>query len=532
MGYKGEKYDIESIIGYLRRSRQDLERERRTGEDTLATQRKIINKVLDDFGIPYDIVEEIGSGDKIDTRPVFQQVLRYLEEGKYNSVAVKEVARLGRGNYGDMGRVYDIIINKKVYVVTPYKIYDPQNPADLQQIRFQLFFAREEYESIRERMLSSKLSLASEGRWVVGATPYGYMLDRRTTRLVIVPEEAEVVKLIFDLYVDGLGQPDGSFKDVAFKAIATYLNTLNIPTPRKAPNGWTYLSVQRIIDNVAYIGTFQYRTRKRVGNKYYDRPESEWIVVEEAHDPIIGKELFDAAQERRKSRHIPRTKLDFSPCELAGQVVCGRCGKRMVRQYSIQHYQKKDGGESIYHKEFLWCTNNGCTFVKYRDVEEDILETLVNLGKADVNQLRKLYKQSILSGLKANGNDKNNLQETADKKRREIKRKMEFLLEKYMDGIVDDDQYKSKNSQLKKELDEINSLVPDQDNLEVVDTPKINKAILEFINKVNEVLTVYKASKNKTVKNELLSSVIDHVILTKTGKGTYELDAKTKIGLR
>ncbi|MGB9804939.1 recombinase family protein, partial [Desulfofundulus sp.] len=84
--------NIYRIINYLRRSRQDIEREKRTGEDTLAIQKRIMAKVLDDLGIPYDQVEEIGSGDKIETRPVFQQVLADLEQGKYNAVAAKEIS--------------------------------------------------------------------------------------------------------------------------------------------------------------------------------------------------------------------------------------------------------------------------------------------------------------------------------------------------------------------------------------------------------------------------------------------------------
>ncbi|MHB1126097.1 MAG: hypothetical protein ACYC2T_03935 [Bacillota bacterium] len=55
----------------------------------------------------------------------------------------------------------------------------------------------------------------------------------------------------------------------------------------------------------------------------------------------------------------------------------------MVRQYSTQHYRKKDDSVSVYKKEFLWCNTDGCTFVKYRDVERDILQALAALGTLD-----------------------------------------------------------------------------------------------------------------------------------------------------
>ncbi|MHB1126096.1 MAG: recombinase family protein [Bacillota bacterium] len=310
---KSDYANVQKIICYLRRSRQDMERERRTGEDTLSTQKKIMAKVLDDISISYDMSEEIGSGDKIETRPVFQEVLKWLREGRYNAIAVKEIARLGRGSYSDMGEIFDLIKEKRTYIITPYKLYDIENPSDARQIRFELFFAREEFEMIRERMLSSKLNLAHEGRWVIGATPYGYALNSKTTRLEIVEEEANIVRMIFDLYAYGMAQSDGDVKDVAFRAIAGYLNRLGIPSPRNGKNGWSYLTVQRVIGNVAYTGTVKYRTRKRIGNKYYPRPEEEWIVVENAHEPIIMREVWNLAQDKLNGRRMPHTKLDFSP---------------------------------------------------------------------------------------------------------------------------------------------------------------------------------------------------------------------------
>lgn len=516
--YQSSLPEITGIIGYLRRSRQDIERERKTGEDTLSTQRKIMTKVLDDITIPYDMVEEIGSGDKIETRPVFQQVLGWLRALKYNGIAVKEIARLGRGSYGDMGQIFDLIEEKRIYIVTPYKIYDVQNFNDKRQIRFELFFAREEFETIRERMLSSKLNLAHEGRWVVGATPYGYRLNQTTTRLEINEELAVIVRLIFDLYVNGIPQPNGEIKDVAFKAISTYLNTLGIPSPRNSPTGWHYLTVKRIIENVAYIGVFEYRKRKRVGNKYTDRPESEHITVEDAHEPIISRDVWEAAQAKINGRPKPKVKQDFSPCELASLVVCTKCGRRMVRQYSVQHYKKKDGSESVYHKEFLWCTTNGCTFVKYRDAEEDILLGLEQMNALNIDQLKKIFADTAPAETPPqNGNG---IYEMIEKKRKELKRTLDFVREKYEKGIYDDEDYIERKAAIKKELAKLDSLSPGD---APANSPQVEKAVLDYKTNLQHVLEVYQTLTNKTKKNTLLSSVIKTVELTKTGKGTYDL---------
>ncbi|MDQ0176448.1 recombinase family protein [Bacillus chungangensis] len=90
------------FLNYVRKSRCDEERERRTGEDALTEQKKLMAKLLDDMGIPYVQKFEVGSGVKIATRPVFKEVLEELKQGKYDAIAVKEISRLGRGSMSDM----------------------------------------------------------------------------------------------------------------------------------------------------------------------------------------------------------------------------------------------------------------------------------------------------------------------------------------------------------------------------------------------------------------------------------------------
>ncbi len=105
-------YDIKFILGYTRKSRQDEEREKKTGEDVLHEQRVLMERVFNSYNIPYDIKEEVGSGDKISTWPVFQAVLEALRTKKHGdnvAIGVKEISRLGRGTYADMGIIYDTL---------------------------------------------------------------------------------------------------------------------------------------------------------------------------------------------------------------------------------------------------------------------------------------------------------------------------------------------------------------------------------------------------------------------------------------
>jgi hypothetical protein len=106
------------------------------------------------------------------------------------------------------------------------------------------------------------------------------------------------------------------------------------------------------------------------------------------------------------------------------------------------------------------------------------------------------------------------------KKRKEIKRKTTFLFEKFEAGFYDDNEFLERKKVLKKELEELDKLTLEQSSGE---SPRMEKAVLDFKSTLKEVLEVYHTLSNKSKKNSLLASVIDYVELTKTGKGTYDI---------
>ena len=522
-----EDYVITSIVNYLRRSRQDVEREKRTGEDTLTEQKNLMDRVLSALEIPYVQREEIGSGDKISTRPVFQDVIEEIKQGKYDAIAVKEISRLGRGSYTDMGLIYDLLREKRVYIITPYKTYDPNNPTDARQIRFELFLSREEFETTRERLVGARYNYAMQGKWMASKSPYGYKVNKNTQRLEIVEEDAKIVRLIFDLYVNGVPQESGIKKDVGFRAIATYLKRLGIQTPY-GKNEWRYAQVSRVINNKAYVGTVEYRVRERKGNVQTTRPKNEHIVVEDAHEPIVDKKTWDKAQEKYDNRNkTDHTKLDFSPNELAGLFVCKSCGRKMVRQYSVQHYKKKDGEKSVYHKEFLWCTTSGCTFVKYQAAEESIIKTLEYMIDLD-NDLLQQTLEDNLSEYYSDNNDsitQDELRQQIKQREKELKNRLSFIFEKYEQGIYSDDDFMNRKKQIEQELEEVSKIRIDETELKQERIINIDK-IKQYLDKL---LNIYLTHDNKTEKNEILKEIFDTIEIEVIEKGRGRKSAKFKI---
>lgn len=520
-----EELGIKNIINYLRKSRQDEEREKKTGEDVLHEQKVLMDRVLSGYGVPYDQKSEVGSGDKISSRPVFQGILSDLRNEKYQAIAVKEISRMGRGSYTDMGTIFDLITEKRIYIITPYKIYDPTNPSDLRQIRFELFLSREEFESTRERLTGGRYNAAMEGKWVAGAAPFGYKYNPYTKRLEPYEEEAQVIRAIFDFYVNGI-VVNGKRKQVSFRALASYLTRLGLKTARGKTN-WHPKVVQDLLSNNRYIGNIRFRTTQRTADgKQIPRPEDEHIIVEDAHPPIIDLDTWEKAQAKMEGREtVPRSKLDFDPCELAGLCVCNVCGRRMVRQYSTQHYKKKDGTTTVYHKEFLWCTTPGCTFVKYRNIEEDLIGLLSYLTELDDNTFLNVLEPMITKKTSLPSNEEE-MAKHVEMRHESLKRRLKFVYEKYESGIYSDQEFVERREEIEKEIASLEKITLKTDE-PVVTQDSMDPSTIR--GNIKTVLEEYNLANHKSDRNIILRSVFDKVTVKIIEKGRGRKQAKHMI---
>lgn len=498
-----EEYGIKNIVNYLRRSRQDEEREKKTGEDTLHEQKMLMDRVLASYGVPYDQRTEIGSGDKISTRPVFQSVLKDLKAGKYDAIAVKDISRLGRGSYADMGVIYDLIVNNRIFIITPWKIYDPSNPADLRQIRFELFMSREEFETIRERLVGGRYNAAMEGKWVVGRIPFGYKYNQQTKKLEILEEEAEIVRTIFDLYAYGIPDKNGKRKLVQLGALSTYLNRIGIRTPQGSL--WYASWLKRFLSNKRFIGTLKF------GN----------VIVENAIPPIIDKETWDVVQQRISEINNPHVKLDFTPCELAGLCVCKKCGKAMIKRKRKRTRKLDDGSVETYYLEYLECAFlPSCSRVRYRDIEEDLLRILNKLRKLDIDILKQQLNNIIKNTRKRDNSEE--LKKQIDARKDELKRRLKFIYEKFESGIYSDEEFISRRAEIEKELSSLENMHIEDHKSEDIDIDTVRQNI-------SSILDAYMQATEKEDKNRLLRAVFERVYVNVIEKGRGKKPSKYEL---
>ncbi|EPZ43022.1 recombinase family protein [Alicyclobacillus acidoterrestris] len=503
---------ISRAICYIRKSREDEEAERR-GEDTLLKQRELMTRdVLSRYEFDYEIREEVASGDSIRERPVFRAILPELGT-KYQAIVCKDLSRLGRGSYTDMGVVYDIIRDKRIYIITKDAVYDPRNFSDLRMIRFSLFFNREEYEMTLWRLTEGKYDGAQRGKWVAGSVPYGFRYHARLQILVPYEPEARIVQWIFRWYgEEGLG----------YSAIATRLRQLGIRSPR-GKEIWRPEVIHRMLANPAYCGTLVFRRtqRNKHDGKVVVRPRDEHIVVEHAFEAIVETSLWSLVQKRLKSTaRTPKVKADFTPSELAGLVTCGGCGRKMVRQSSVQRYRKRDGTISKYTKEFMYCPVCGYA-VKYRDCEKQLLTALHHVAKIDPTRFAQCLESSTQNLKVPVGLTTKDIQKQCQARAAALNARLERARDLLLDGTLTKQDYQEIREKCQTELAEIAKWTTDFMDSALPCAPPtlpISKA------QIRSLVDGYQQLSDTAAKNRFLRGLLIDVRLELVHKGRHRSD--------
>ena len=141
-----------------------------------------------------------------------------------------EVERLARCDTIDQGIVAQTFKFSDTKIITPIKTYNPNNEFDEEYFEFGLFMSRREYKTINRRLQRGRMASVKDGKYVANKAPYGYNRIRiendKGWTLEINKEEADVVRLIFELYTVGEKQSDNTFNRLGTGFIAKRLNTM------------------------------------------------------------------------------------------------------------------------------------------------------------------------------------------------------------------------------------------------------------------------------------------------------------------
>lgn len=328
--YKKNRYAM-----YLRKSRADLELEAMGEEETLARHKAMLEALAAKHEIHPDqitIYHELVSGDSIDERPEMQRLLADVYAKTYKGVLVVEVERLARGNTKDQGEVADAFQASNTHIITPAKVYDPNNEFDQEYFEFGLFMSRREYKTIKRRLEAGKKQSVMEGNYILPQRVMGYDIIRTTKKdrtLKIRPEEAKIVQMIFDWHTE---------EKRAIGWIARQLTLMGIPTTKNRPE-WNRGTIRDMLANPIYIGKVTWGKRRTV--KEFDPELGKLVKVikedgipeayEGKHEGIISVEQFEKAQLVTESMRNPSLKVGkeiLNP--FAGLMQCEKCGRNII----------------------------------------------------------------------------------------------------------------------------------------------------------------------------------------------------------
>ena len=331
--YNIEHLTPDEVIVYLRKSRTD--------DPTLSVE-EVLSKhetILDEWAeknlggiVPEkNKYREVVSGETIADRPEVQKVLKAIENPKIKAILIVEIQRLSRGDLEDAGRLIKLIRYTNTLVITPPKIYDLSDEYDRDIFERELKRGNEFLEYQKKIMARGQLLSVSQGNYLGSIPPYGYHKilvsegKRKCPTLAINENEANVVRMIFDMYVN---------KDMGMTNICHALDDMKIQPPHC--EYWSPAVLKNMISNVHYIGKVKWNWRKTVTSVENSeivktRPKAKmggYLIYDGKHEAIVSEELFNAAQAKQGRNHRAKSTTKLRN-PLAGLLYC-QCGKAMT----------------------------------------------------------------------------------------------------------------------------------------------------------------------------------------------------------
>jgi len=367
----------DEVLDYLRKSRAD---------DPLLTVEEVLARhesILDEWAeknlgakVPEENkFREVVSGETIADRPEIQKVLRLIESPRIKAVLIVEVQRLSRGDLEDCGRLIKLLRYTNTLVITPQKTYDLRDEYDRDMFERELKRGNEFLEYTKKIMSRGKLRSISEGNYVGSTPPYGYNRTwvtegkRKCPTLAINEEQANVVRMIFDMYV---------YKDMGMPSIAKRLDELGIKPPKG--EHWSKESLKDMLTNVHYIGKVKWNWRKTItvvedSELYKTRPKSnveEHLTYDGKHEAIISLELFDKAQKKQGRNH--KTKGATKVRNPLASLIWCHCGRAM----SLRVHTHRNGEWRLACTDQTHCHTGSCTYEEMEDMVVDILKQCIS----------------------------------------------------------------------------------------------------------------------------------------------------------
>ncbi|WP_217959045.1 recombinase family protein [Acutalibacter muris] len=377
-----------------------------------------------------DIYADAGiTGTSIEKRDEFKRMIADCREGKIQRVLVKSVSRFAR-NTTELLETTRELKGLGVVVVFEEQGFDTSQMMGEMLLTMQAMAAQEESQSISKNMIWSYQKRMQNGTYITNCAPFGYSLIS-SSELAIVPNEAKIVKNIYDLYLSGIGQ----------REIVRILNAEQIPY--RNGQQWTYSKVKAVLSNEKYYGDSILQKKYTVDALSHYRQRNngqrQQYYVQGSQPAIIPKDKYDkvrALAAIRKNNQATRHLFTH-------RIICPDCNR---------HYREVNANR----KSYWLCPYkaNGLSPCKAPRISES------NITQAAINMMVKLYlhQDNILSPTIAHLREIEYTQTGNDSKLYELDKSIADLNDKVLmlqklnsKGFISADEYRLRSEKLSVE---------------------------------------------------------------------------------
>ena len=352
---------------YVRLSKEDgdVASAAKAESNSISNQKNLIKDFLkdkDDIIVVSERVDDGYSGSNFE-RPGFQMMMDDIRRGTVDCVIVKDLSRFGR-EYIDSGKYIERLfpaLGVRFIAVNDHIDSNEESSRDDIVVPFKNLMNDAYCRDISIKIRSHLEVKRRNGEYIGAFTPYGYKKDENDrSRLVPDLYAAGVVKDIFRMKLHGMSQT----------AIADCLNEQGILSPMEYKHSlgiriqdnfktheqaeWSSMSVRRVLENEVYVGTLtqgKHSTPNHKIKKIMDKPEEEWIRIEDNHEPVISKREF-AIVQRLLGMDTRTSPNEDEVYVLSGLAVCADCGAPMIKR-------NVPAGGKVY--SYYICSKNAAT---------------------------------------------------------------------------------------------------------------------------------------------------------------------------
>ena len=460
---KEEKKTAMLLAGvYTRLSIEDEDDEE---QNSIGNQKKIVLDYLkdkEDIALVDYYVDNGYTGMNFN-RPDFQRMMDDLRSGKINCVIVKDISRLGRHfvmTSEFVEKIFPMMGVRLICINDDYDSFDEKCDSSSLLLPFKMVMNDSYVKDISKKIRSSISAKMDSGEYLPSASsiPYGYLRNPEENTFDIDEETAPIVVRIFEMRASGM----------ALNTIAKTLNEEGIPCPGKLrylrgitkaakyENAlWIHGTLRKILMDQVYIGNRVHGRVKRdkVGMEKTRRSEEEWQVIENAHQPIVQRELFERVQEemneaaaKRKSYKKQEAPTTDHREVFREKVYCGDCGSMMRACKGLGRADENGNRKAhIYYDCGKFLDSGRATCSSHYVRQEDIMDTLKNAldtqmqAAVDFEELLKEV-QDMPKVVHYESSIKNQLA-SIQSKRRHMELRLEQLVVDLTDGLLDKQEY-------------------------------------------------------------------------------------------